>query len=447
MKLTVTITKDDVVNKYKEIITKYVKNASIPGFRKGHVPANLLESKFGKALDEEAVNSLIEESISSILDDKLLTDEFRPLGYMGPHLTEKPNFNKDADFTYSVIYDVRPKVAIGDIKGLEVKIPDIQVADDDLARELMIIQERNSTIQTKNDGEPIEKGDIVKLDTVELENEAEKADTERKDFTLTLDEKESFYKFDDDLIGLKKDETKIITKTYEDSFFADLKGKTVTWRVKINEIKKRILPPVDDELAQDVDEAYKTVDDLKKSLMSDLQKRCDKRLETEKKTALMKAIIEKYDFELPLSMINAQVNYRLQEIAEQFRIDVKDVGRVFAMLGKDPKEAVDELIKNATNALKDRFVLDALTSERGIKVSDEELDAKFAEIATEQGISKEEVKKQFEGSGDTDALEELKIDMCDEKVYKMLYDEMKITKDRKMSLGQMMEEDKKRSVL
>lgn len=441
VKLSVTVAKDDVVNEYNEIIKKYVKNASIPGFRKGHAPQALLESKFGKALEEEAINTLIEESFKQIIEDKEVADEFKPLAYSRPKLNEEPTFKKDADFTYTITYDTQPKVALGELKDITVELDEAEVSDSDLQEELKAIQMRNATVKTKGNDETIAMGDIVNVDFVELEAGTDKENDKREGFTFETGTKENIYDFDGDIIGLKKGDTKVITKTYGEDAFNDLKGKTLTLRVKINEIKVRDIPPIDDELAQDVSEEYKTVEDLKKSVMSDLQKKCEEALKAKKEQAMVDAIVAKYDFELPQSMVAMEVSYNLQQIADQFRVDIKKIGQLFSLMGQDPNTAIENIRKNVITSLKGRLVIDNLIAKYDIKVSDEELEAKFDEIATERKTTKEEVKKSFEDANGAQNLQYLKIDMCDQKLYDTLYKEMKIKKGKKLTLKELTNTD------
>ena len=146
VKLTVTIAKKDVQESYNSIVAKYVKSAQIPGFRKGHVPANVLERKYGDAIKADALSEIIDKSLNEIFEKET---ENRPLPYQQPVMDQVPEFDVSKDLTYTVTFDVFPKVEVKDFAGIEVKEPQVTVGDKELEDELKAIQERNAVVMDK----------------------------------------------------------------------------------------------------------------------------------------------------------------------------------------------------------------------------------------------------------------------------------------------------------
>ena len=256
-KLTVTVAKKDVADCYQTTLGRYVKQVQIPGFRKGHVPASVLERKFGDAIKQEAAADLIDKSLNEIFEDEKESAN-RPLPYAQPALEKMPELDTEKDFTYTVTYDVFPSVTVDEksLGSITLKEPQCTITDKDVDDELKAIQERNATVIDKKDDEAVEHGNIVTVNLVELgDGGAEIADTKRDGYTFTIGGAGNVYQIDDDLIGMKKGDTKEITKTYkDDDADKERAGKTKTYRVTVTQIKVRELPALDDELAQDVNE-------------------------------------------------------------------------------------------------------------------------------------------------------------------------------------------------
>ena len=167
VKLTVTIEKKEVVDFYNSTVAKYVKNAQIPGFRKGHVPASVLERKYGDSLKADTLSELIDKSLGEIFDNET---ENRPLPYAQPVLESLPELDTTKELVYSVTYDVFPKVEVKNFAGITIKEPQVTVSDEDLNDELKGMQERNAMVIDKKDG-VVAKDDIVTINYSELDDE------------------------------------------------------------------------------------------------------------------------------------------------------------------------------------------------------------------------------------------------------------------------------------
>ena len=240
VKLTVTIGTKDVEDSYNSTLSKYVKSAQIPGFRKGHVPASVLERKYGEAIKADTLSELIDESFKQIFDEE--TDN-KPLPYAQPVMDTVPEFDISKDLTYSVTYDIFPKVSVKDFSGISYKEPQVAISDADIKEELKNMQERNALVVEKKDA-TVAKDDIVTINYCELDENGNKiAGTDREDFVFTVGSGENIYKIDDEIIGMKKDETKSITKKYKkDDPDEELAGKTKNISVTIKAVKIRDLP-------------------------------------------------------------------------------------------------------------------------------------------------------------------------------------------------------------
>ena len=433
VKLTVTIAQKDVADAYNETIGKYVKSAQIPGFRKGHVPANILERKFGDGIKADTVSELIDKSLNDIFSDDAEKDN-RPLPYAQPVMEKMPEMDLTKELTFTVTYDIFPKVDVKNFSGITIKEPQVAIGDKELQDELKAVQERNAVVIDKKDDEKAEKDNIVTINYSEIGDDGKEiAGSKRQDFVFTVGSGENIYKIDDDVIGMKKGETKEITKKYaKDDKDEELAGKTKKISVTVTAIKVRNLPTLDDDLAQDVSEKYKTLDDLKKDIMKNLEAARDRKVREIKSNDLLSQLIEKNQFEIPASMLKAELDGRWQMMAQQFQTTQEQLERMITASGQKKDDMLKQWSAESEKMLKSRIIVDNLIRSRNISVTPEEIEAEYQRIADDGNVSVDEVKKH---DSDARAKEYLIDDTKEQKLYTELYKEVKITKGDKTAFA------------
>lgn len=435
VKLTATIAKEDVVSGYNKNISKYAKNVQLPGFRKGHVPVKVLEQKYGDSLKQEVLADLIDESLNQIFAEEESKD-IRPLPYTQPRLDgdKLPEFSTDKDLTFSVVYDVFPSVEVKDFSKIEVKEPQVEIGEKELNEELKAIQERNAVVIDKKEGEPVEKDNIVTIDYKELDDSGTAIPgSEREGFVFTVGTGENIYKIDDEIVGMKKDETKEISKTYDaKEENKDLAGKTKKISVTVKAIKLRNLPALDDELAQDVSEKYKTLDDLKKDISKGLESAKNRKIAELKSQSLLEQLVEKNPIVLPKSMIQAEMESRWRMMAQQFQTTPEQLEKMISVSGQSKENMLTQWTGDAEKMLKSRLIVDALIREKNIAVTPEEVEAEFAKIADESGSTIEEVKEHYK---DARAKEYIIDEIKENKLYDELYKQVKVSKGDKVKFA------------
>ena len=435
VKLTATNAREDVVSGCNKNISKYAKNVQLPGFRKGHVPVKVLEQKYGDSLKQEVLADLIDESLNQIFAEEESKD-IRPLPYTQPRLDgdKLPEFSTDKDLTFSVVYDVFPSVEVKDFSKIEVKEPQVEIGEKELNEELKAIQERNAVVIDKKEGEPVEKDNIVTIDYKELDDSgAAIPGSEREGFVFTVGTGENIYKIDDEILGMKKDETKEISKTYDaKEENKDLAGKTKKISVTVKAIKLRNLPALDDELAQDVSEKYKTLDDLKKDISKGLESAKNRKIAELKSQSLLEQLVEKNPIVLPKSMIQAEMESRWRMMAQQFQTTPEQLEKMISASGQSKENMLTQWTGDAEKMLKSRLIVDALIREKNIAVTPEEVEAEFAKIADESGSTIEEVKEHYE---DARAKEYIIDEIKENKLYDELYKQVKVSKGDKVKFA------------
>jgi trigger factor len=438
VKLTVTVGKDDVRSEYNGLISKYSKSIQIPGFRKGKVPLEVMERKFGEGIKEETVGHVMEHAIEELFSDEAFTKEVKPLPYSQPRVDEEPTLDFDSDFTFSVIYDVLPDVKVAPWKGLEIEVPQVSVEKADIDRELEEIRDRNSLVLDKDDSAAAAKNDVVTINYSELDDDgAVLPGTERQDFVFTLGTAANIFKLDDEIVGMKKDDTKDITKQYSDDFEDPvLAGKTKKIRVSLTALKEKKLPDLDDDLAQDVNEKFKTLDDLKKDIQDRLEKNLENQLRNMKTNAMLEQLLAKTDITLPESMVRMELEARMRNLSRRFNVPEEQLMQIFGAGGKDMDAIQAEWRPDAEKALKSRLIVETLMEDLKLEASDEDVDAEMQFMADGSGTPIEDVKKYY----DNDNMREyLKEDIKEKKLFDMMIAESKIKKGDKKNYLDLMQ--------
>jgi trigger factor len=430
VKLVLTVPRDEVRTQYNDLLNDYGKKIQMPGFRRGKVPREVLIRKFGEALKSEALTRIMEASVSEVFQDENLGREDKPLPYSTPQIQEKPEFDLDADLTFSMVYDVLPKVTVGGWKGLEAEIPDVSIGDEDLARELEELRERNAIVLDRSDAEAARKNDVVTVNYREVgENGETLPNSERQDFVFTLGSGYNVYKFDDEIVGMKKGETREFVKTWPaDEADPVLAGQTKKLSVSLTALKEKQLPVLDDDFAQDVDEKYKTLEDLKKSIREKLDRNLERRLRDLKVSRLLEKIMETSPVIIPESMIRMELESRWRNLARSFNTSVEEITAMMEKSGKTAEEIQDEWRPNAEKALHSRLIVETLMEEQKFEISAEELEKEMEKLAAESGTALEEIKKYYEQENMKEYLRE---DIRERRLYDLLLAENTIKKGNK----------------
>ena len=422
VQLSVTVPKEDVKAQYNDMLKEYSKTLQLPGFRKGKVPKEVLERKFAEALKDDAMGRIMESTLQEVFKEDGLPRNERPLPYSAPELQGEPVLDLDQDLQFSVIYDVLPDVKIGKWKGLEAEYPYAEIEKSDIDRELEEIRERNSIVMDRDDEACALKGDVVTIDYLVFSEDGEShSDIKRKDFAFTLGTEDNIYKFDDEITGMKKDETKVFEKKFEDDFFETaLAGKTRKMQITLTSLKEKKLPDLDDDLAQDVDEKFQTLDDLKNSIKERLEKQLEFRLKDIKTNEILKKIMENTPVIVPESMIKMEINGRMRRLARYYDISDEGIKQMMKINENEWQEA-------AQKSLHSRLIIETLMEEQNIEATDEDIEKEFESIAAANGADIDEVKKHY----DDNAVLHLKEDIREKKITDILIAENNLKPGKK----------------
>ncbi|MDR0663790.1 MAG: trigger factor [Spirochaetaceae bacterium] len=389
VRLTFTYNNEDLRAKYNEIVNNLAKDLQLKGFRKGKAPVSILESKMGKTLKQEVLNLIIGKTVEDAIKSDDFPEAALPLEYSMPEVEGEPVLDLSSDLVFSVKHDARPVVNVTKWEGFEVEVDTADVTQADIDRRLEEIREKNAIVMDKEDDDSAENGDIVTVDYHELEEDGGKIpDTEREDFTFTLGTGNNAFKFDDEIIGMKKDETRDIVKTYPGDFEdGDLASQTRRIRVSLKELKQRTIPD-DDELAQDYDESFETIDDLKASIAKSLEASLALNLRNLKIQKILEKITEENPVAIPESMIQREFAMRIQQLLG----DRVTEERAYELV---PRLADEESRKKSIGRLRTHLITSKLMDDLNIEALPEDRDLFYTNMAEAKGKSFDEAKEEY----------------------------------------------------
>jgi trigger factor len=439
VELTVTIAQEEVASEYQGLIKDLAQKIAIPGFRKGHVPVSLLERKYGEEIKNDTADSLVRKTVKELFDPEKAEGRAavpQPVPYRDPELSTPEPFDLENPWTFKLIYDVFPEVKVGDFSGIVIEEPQVKITGQDIDGELKKIQERNALVIDRADNEAAAAGDVVTIDFYEAdETGAEIPETRRDDFVITLGESYQYYEFDDRIIGMKKGAVQTIEKTYPpDSPKTELAGKTLRFVVTLKALKRRDLPAIDDELAQDVSEKYKTLADMKADITRRLEMQRDTAVRQMKIEALMNQLVKLNPIDLPHSMIHAQAEAQWEQMTAMFgQVQSQSSNNALEDL---KRELFPKIEKSASHKLKQSLIVQTLTSEAKIECTPEDFEAEYAQIAELENVPAERIKENFESGEEKKHLERL---ISEKKLFDSLLTKTQVKPGKNMGFIEVLE--------
>lgn len=433
MKLSVTVAQADVKKEYDAFVAEFSKSMQLPGFRKGKVPLSVLETKFGKELRSEALGRILEKAAEEALEGV----EDKPLPYARPSIEEELELDLGKDLSFTLVYDVFPEVKVEGYEGVEIEVPEATVADADINREIEAIRERNAIVADKGEGAACAKDDIVTLDYAELGADGEEIPgSKREGFVFAVGSGYNLYKFDDEVVGMKKGDSKAITKEFPADYeYKELAGKKVKLQVAVTQVKAKKLPAVDDELAQDVSEKFKTLADLKADIRSHLELAVQDKLRDMKVAAIVEKLIERNPLELPESMVAVELSGRWDSLRERVGAQSDErMNQFLRMSGKTRDQILGDWKPHSEKALKARLIIERLIEKEKLEASDEEIEAEIARVAERAKVAPETIKERMENPQEKFYLVE---SVKERKLYEKLIAAAKAKKGKKIPLEEL----------
>ncbi len=395
--LAVEVPADDVKRLYERTLSRLRGEMQLPGFRKGHVPQALVLQHLGEdyikgealndALPEWYDRALTESEVDAVSMPDLDLDDYDPAG----------------TFAFRATVQVKPTPVLGQYKGLEVPKRAPEVTDAQVDAQLAMLQERFATLQPV-EGRPVVKGDFVLMD---LEGSAEGElieGAQASDYMAEIGRGSLIPGFEEALEGVMHGEEKIFDVTFPADYQAEeLQGKPATFKVKVKEIKEKVVPELDDQFAADASE-FETIAELRDDIKARMTTAAEGAVEHDFRAAAVEMAVANATVTIPPAMIEREAHHLYHELEESVGERGLTMDVYLGVLEKTPEEVETELAPRAEALVKRRLVLDAIVAAEGLEVTDEQLRARIVEDAEVLGRDGNQLVLDVYKSGRQDLL-------------------------------------------
>ncbi|HHY23632.1 MAG TPA: trigger factor [Clostridiaceae bacterium] len=365
---------------------KNMKRFSIPGFRKGKVPRKVVERYYGEAvLYDDAVNFICPEAYEQAIKENDI------------HAVSQPEIDivqigNGENFIFTAKVTVKPQVELGEYLGIEAKMQEVNVTDEDVEKELNTMAERNSRLVNVENRE-VQDDDTAVIDFEGFVDGEPFEGGKASDYYLNIGSGQFIPGFEEQLKGAKIDEELDVNVTFpEDYVESELAGKPAVFKVKIKGIKKKELPIIDDEFAKDVSE-FDTLEEYKEDLKNKIIEREENRVKNEIENEVIKTVVENAKVDIPQVMIDNRLDGIVQDFDLRLRYQGVDLESYLKMTNTDITTFREKYTEIAANDVKTQLVIEKIKDKENIDVTEDEFEEELKKYADNSNKSYEEYKK------------------------------------------------------
>lgn len=373
----------------KAIETAYQKNKNklnIQGFRKGKAPFNVVAKMYGKQMFyEEAANILIPDAYEQAAKECGLAIVSRPE-------IDVTQLESGKDFIFTATVAKKPEVTLGEYKGLEVDKADLTVTDEEIAAELKKTQEQNARELTIED-RPVQDGDTAVIDYEGFVDGVAFEGGKGENHPLVIGSHSFIDGFEDQLIGKSIGEECDVNVTFPTEYHAkELAGKPAVFKCKVNAIKAKELPELDDEFAAEVSE-FDTLAEYKEDVKKNLVEKKTKEAQNKKEDQAVEKAVANATMEVPEAMVEATQEQMAEDYAYRLQSQGLSIEQYFQFTGLNKKSFLEQMKPQAVKRINTRLVLEAIVKAENITVSDEEIEAELQKMADQYKMEIEKIKE------------------------------------------------------
>lgn len=389
-KFTFTVTKDEFETALDKAFEKKNKTVTIKGFRKGTAPRSIFEKTYGvESLFSDALDFVFGSKVEEIYKDEENVKDI--VGKFIPDVSEK--FKRGEDFEVYLTVDVYPEVELPKYKGLEVKKANLEVTDEEVKKEVEFLAKKDAKLETKKE-QVIEKGDFAVFDFEGSVDGKLFDGGSAKDYELQIGSGSFIPGFEDQMIGMKKDETKDLNVTFPENYGAEnLAGKAAVFKVTVHEVKSQILPEFTDEYVAKLEPTAKNYQELLDIKKAELAKRKEVAEKDRQVNELIDQIVKNAKVDMPESMIEERFNQIKAQYENQSRMYGIPFERFIEMIGMTLEQFNDQARKQALNQALFNVVASKIIEDEKLTPTEEQIEAKADEEVKATGRTKDELLK------------------------------------------------------
>ena len=374
----------------KKHVLVHFKDAKVDGFRKGHVPADVLEKKFKKEIEGEILNHIISEEYRKAVEENNLS----PIADIKLEKYEDNEDNVEVVFTIPVL----PEITLGDYKSVKVEKEALDVNDEKVNAEIEIMRSNAGKLKEVADDEAAKDKDITNINFEGFIDGEAFDGGKAEGFDLTLGSKSFIDTFEDQIIGHKKGDEFDVNVTFPEEYHAEnLKGKPAVFKVKVNSIKRKEEAELNEDLAKEL--GYDSVEDLKAKTKENLIKREETRIENEYKGKVVDAVVDGVNFEIPEAIVEREIQFQINRFAQQLQMQGMSLNQYFEMTGQNIEKMRESIKESAEKSVKRDLVLNEIAKVEKVEATEEEVNAELDRTAIMYGMDREGLIAEVRKSG------------------------------------------------
>ena len=398
-KLTITVSAEEVEKALQAAYLKQRSKISIPGFRKGKVPRQMIEKMYGpEVFYDEAANHMISEAYGKAYDECELEIASQPT-------IDVVQLEKGKDFIFTAEVAVKPEVKLGEYKGLKVDKVSTRVMQKEVDEEIEKERERNARTVEVTD-RAVQDKDIVTLDFEGFVDGVAFEGGKGENYPLTIGSGAFIPGFEEQLIGAEIDKETEVKVTFPEEYQAkELAGKEAVFKCTVHEIKAKELPELDDEFASEVSEEAETLEDYKAEVKAKIKERKENEGKEKKENQAVEQAVANAEIDLPAPMVDLQAKQMADDFARRIMQQGMSVEQYFQFTGLNEEKMMEELKPQAEKRIRTRLVLEAIVAAENIEVSDERLDEELQKMADSYQMEVEKLK-EFMGENEKKQMKE-----------------------------------------
>ncbi|MHB0913632.1 MAG: trigger factor [Armatimonadota bacterium] len=406
VQLDIEVEADRVAETVEKVFREYAKHTTVPGFRKGKAPKNLVARYVSEeSVRQRALEDLMPEAYMEALKEK-------DIDPYGDPSVEDVHFEKDEPLVFKALVPLPPKVELGDYKGIEAKREKTKITDEDVEKELANLQENNATAE-KVDDRGVGENDIV-IANMSAVAEGEEPTEPRRSLVRMG---ENIPGFDEAVKGLKVGERKTFSLPYPEDFEdKDLAGKTVQFDLSVEGIRERKVPELNDEFAKKIGN-FDSFEAMRASMKEEMEKSAETAADREVDRKIVDEIVSRSEVCFPDVMVEHELHHDLQEIQSRLSQRGLNIEQYLKMSGKTSEEMLAELREAAERRIRVGLVLGKIAETEKIDVTDEDVEAEIERMVADSKAPRESVESYIEATGGKSAL---RSSLLDRKIFEYL---------------------------
>ena len=385
-KLTIEVPAEELEKALQHAYQKNKNKISVPGFRKGKVPRQMIEKMYGPEIFyDDAANELIPDAYANAADECELELVSRPV-------IDIVQIAKGQPFIFTAEVAVKPEVTLGAYKGIEVEKVDVTATEEEINAELDKERESNSRTITVED-RAVQDGDMTVIDFEGFVDGVAFEGGKGTDYPLTIGSGAFIPGFEEQLVGAELGKEVEVNVTFPEEYHAkELAGKPAVFKCTVKEIKVKELPELDDDFAQDVSE-FDTLEEYKADVKKKVEERKAAQAKSAKEDAVIEKIIEGAQMELPDAMVKTQAEHLVDDFAQRLQMQGMSLDQYMQFTGSTIDAMVEQMKPQATKRIQSRLVLEAVAKAENIEIGEDEIEAEIGRMAEAYKMEVEKLKE------------------------------------------------------